>query len=167
MAPTPQSKLQTIQVIYCSVLLLLWIIVCPIAFYYCYEIWQFRHEIFWKRRYPKLTIAAVLSVIYWVGIGRPIGDLSDIFPSIHKKIPIPISNSPLSQLCLVVMYIRVWFLFYDYNNGLQLISKQWETALLSPTDSSLPLTNTAITQPKSYWTLSKKWEYLRYRTVIK
>eukprot|EP01084_Bolivina_argentea_P289679 497475_1 len=156
------SNLQVIQTVYYTILLIFWLIICPIAFRYCYEIWKLRSSPFWKKRYPKLTIAVVFSVAYWVGIGRPIADLSDIFPSIHNKVPIPISNSPLSQLCLVLMYIRIWFLYYNYNNGLQLISKQWETVLLSQNTNE----KTTTQSTKTYWTFDKKWNYLSDKYLI-
>eukprot|EP01083_Nonionella_stella_P156258 505803_1 len=144
------SDLKPIQIVYCIFLGIWWFIVCPFAFYQCYNIWRSRNASFFIKRHPRLTIAVVLSTIYWVGIGRPMGDVANIFPSIHKHIPIPISNSPLSQLCIALQCVRIWFLYYNYNHGLQTLSKQWEP------------TSTANT----YWTLSKQWRYFGDRSPV-
>eukprot|EP01083_Nonionella_stella_P083206 229949_1 len=145
------SYLESIQIVYCIFLGIWWFIISPFAFYYCYKIWQLRNASFFIKRHPRLTIAVVVSGIYWVGLGRPIGDLAVIFPSIHKRVPIRISNSPLSQLCIALQFVRIWFLYFNYSYGLHTLSKQWQ--------SSHSTTN-------QHWTLNHKWQYFGDKSPV-
>eukprot|EP01084_Bolivina_argentea_P142378 250143_1 len=140
------SELTVIQYIYFCSLGMFLCIVCPISLYYCYKIWQVRQQSFFNKRYPRLTVVAVITFLFWIGICRPIADLPYIIPSLNTSLPIrhPIGMTvPLS-----IIFVRVWFLFYNYNRGLQLAQKQWHSKICD---------NIYNSQTNQFWALTKTY----------
>ena len=138
------------------------IFIIPFAIFWCYKIWILRNESFFIKRYPKLTILSVLWMCFWASILFPLEVIEHVFTALEVIVDIGYIIIPFSSAGFVLHFIRLWFLYYDYNYGLQSVSKEWKSKLSSNTNNN---------SNQSYWALNNKWlgkrsNYVYYIAIL-
>ena len=148
-----------VQWIYFSVIILDILILVPFGLYYAKKIWTLRNGPFFSKRFPKLTISTVLLMLPYHIIIRTLADLPRIIPPITLNVYIRLFCYNLIHIVFVSALLRIWFMYYNYSRGVQMIYKEFHTRV-DELDIKL---NWAI-NPK-YHFLSPNSNFLYYASV--
>eukprot|EP01084_Bolivina_argentea_P065695 119744_1 len=126
--------MSTTQIIYFIFVAINTLIIAPICCFYCYKFWMLRQQPLLSKRYPKLALSTIISCLIYSIFLRTLADLPRIIPSFNygsvtKHVRLLFYNS--SHIFYTITYYRIWLLYHDYKRGLHLISKQWQSKLIS------------------------------------
>eukprot|EP01084_Bolivina_argentea_P085020 153692_1 len=100
----------------------------PVIAYYSNKMWKFRHEPFFNKRYPELTIIGLVAFQFCI-IMRIIAELHELVPEVHYGAYRNFIYPYFGQSVFLLEISRLWFLFFDYNRSLQLIESEWTSKI--------------------------------------
>ena len=110
------------------------LILTPINLYYAYKIYKYCQQNipFFTKRHPKLIIYSCILFNIYPCIIKPFSDFSrdygfEWFDNDH---PFPRTLTNLVQWYILLEYMRLWLLYYDYTYGLQTAELQWSRKIL-------------------------------------
>eukprot|EP01083_Nonionella_stella_P067055 177098_1 len=109
-----------------------WLILTPLSLFYIYELWQLAsYNIpFFTKRHPKLiVICGIINTIYPT-ILRPIADLTRAHGLFHYNHLLPRTLNNIVQWCMLLEYMRLWLLYYDYQYSLHTLALKWKQQIL-------------------------------------
>eukprot|EP01083_Nonionella_stella_P020393 56537_1 len=119
-----------------------WFILSPLSLFYVYKLWELSsHNIpFFTKRHPKLiTVSCILFNIYPT-ILRPFADLTRAHGVFHYRHALPRSTVNIMQWYLLLEYMRLWLLYYDYNYALHTLALKWKQQILKE-ETNIPWTH--------------------------
>eukprot|EP01084_Bolivina_argentea_P059727 109108_1 len=114
----------TLQTIFIVTIIINLCFVAPIATYYFIKIWKSRTNTFFIKRHPTLTILYLASFIFWSAVIRTIRVLPIMYESIDFG-KYWFKHTPLLHIGFVLIMIRIWFFYYNYNHGLNSALQVW------------------------------------------
>eukprot|EP01084_Bolivina_argentea_P087681 158353_1 len=132
------------------------IILSPMSLYYGYSFWKFSKQniAFFTKRHTSLVLVEVILLNVFIAIIRTSTDFLRLNQIIGKYGILSSLLLNLMQFYPVLILIRLWLLYYDYNYGLQTISIKWKSQITKQ-QKQLP------------WTLRYKWMgNLKILTII-
>eukprot|EP01084_Bolivina_argentea_P266445 451933_1 len=129
-------------IVICTLTSIYTFILTPLSLYYLHLLWKLssEHIPFFTKRHPKLILVSAILFNIYPTILRPIADLTraySIFPIDH---PLPRSMVNIMQWYLILDYMRLWLLYYDYNYSLHSLKLKWKEHILK-TEMNIPWTH--------------------------
>ena len=125
-----------------------WFIVSPIQLYFVHQFWNLKQEniTFFTKRHPYLVVFTVLMFNLYPLIFRPIAAFLWINGLINAWHPLVLLLENMLQTYAMLVIIRLWLLYYDFNHELQSLSLKWKSQIAKDQSSiNLP------------WTIKYKW----------
>ena len=139
---------ETVHVVLFIIIGIYWFIITPIQIFYGYRFWKLKQQniAFFTKRHASLVISNAIMFNLYPLIFRPISDLilvNGFFP-IHHPAVLMFSNLINCYALLIVM--RLWLLYYDFNHELHSLSLKWKSQITKHGNhTQLP------------WTMRYKW----------
>ncbi len=115
-------------------------ILSPIQFYYAYLFWQYKNQniAFFTKRHPSLILFNILVFNSYPTIIRPFIDYLRINNLISHHHPFTIFCLNVTQMFAVILTMRLFLLYYDYNHSLYSLSMRWRSQMTPNTQTDLP-----------------------------
>ena len=110
------------------------IVLTPVSLYYANKLWSLnkRNIPFITKRHPRIVILSVLLFNIYTVIIRPFMDFTSLY-SIDLGLFSAFLSS-LSQIGMLIISMRIWLLYFDYNHELQTLSLKWKSQLRKQDD---------------------------------
>ena len=123
-----------------------WFLITPVQFCYVHEFWRLKKQkiAFFTKRHPSLVLFNVIIFNLYASILHPILDFIQLNQLLELSHPLILICSNVLESLAVLITIRLWLLYYDFNHELHTLSMKW-TSEITGDDTNLP------------WTLKYKW----------
>eukprot|EP01083_Nonionella_stella_P050740 134882_1 len=118
------------------------LILTPLSLLYIYRLWQLAscNISFFTKRHPKLIVITGTLCNIYPTVLRPIADLTRAHGVFDFEHVLPRTIVNIIQWYMLLQYMRLWLLYYDYQYSLNTLSLKWKQQILKE-ETSLPWTH--------------------------
>ena len=117
-----------------SLLIIVCINVCimtPIQIYFMYRFWQYKEKkiSFFTKRHPSLVMFNCIVFNLYPLLIRPVVDYLRLNQHISNNHPLTTLCVNIPQLFSVLLALRLWLLYYDWNHSIFSLSIKWKSQI--------------------------------------